>query len=430
MRRQLVLQAAAVTSMVALAFVIPLAILVGDFAKDRALTAAEREAENVARYMALLAPLPISDSDLAGLRPAAANDYEVSVVPPDGTVIGAEVPGSEDLSAALEGTAERVEVDGGASVYLPVIGSDGRTSVVRVFAPDSELRAGVTRSWLILAALGASLVLIAVLIADRIGKTIVKPVYELSASAEKLGAGDLAARVTPSGPPEVRAMGVEFNRLADQIDQLVVAEREAAADLSHRLRTPLAALRLDAEALEGAAGRERVLDDLSSLERTVDYVIDQARRGARSGLPSARANLAEVVGERATFWQVLAEDQGRTMQVDIAERPAVVAMESGDASALIDALIENVFAHTPEGAAIAVSLVTRDSDVLLGVEDGGPGLPDLGVLERGRSEGSSSGLGLDIVRKLTERSGGDFRVGSSRRLGGALIAIRLPLTPD
>ena len=64
----------------------------------------------------------------------------------------------------------------------------------------------------ILAALGASLVLIAVLIADRIGKTIVKPVYELSASAEKLGAGDLAARVTPSGPPEVRAMGVEGNR--------------------------------------------------------------------------------------------------------------------------------------------------------------------------------------------------------------------------
>jgi signal transduction histidine kinase len=118
------------------------------------------------------------------------------------------------------------------------------------------------------------------------------------------------------------------------------------------------------------------------------------------------------------------------MQVDIANGPAVVAMESGDASALIDALIENVFAHTPEGAGIGVSLVTRDSDVLLGVEDGGPGLPDLGVLERGRSEGSSSGLGLDIARKLTERSGGDFRVGSSRRLGGALIAIRLPLTPD
>ncbi|MGB8360580.1 MAG: two-component sensor histidine kinase, partial [Acidimicrobiia bacterium] len=124
MRRQLVLQAAAVTSMVALAFVIPLAILVGDFAKDRALTAAEREAENVARYMALLAPLPITDADLAGLQPAAANGYEVSVVPPDGAVVGAGVPESEDLSAALEGTAERVEVDGGGSVYLPVIGSD------------------------------------------------------------------------------------------------------------------------------------------------------------------------------------------------------------------------------------------------------------------------------------------------------------------
>lgn len=430
MRRQLVLQAAAVTSMVALAFVVPLAILVSDFAEDRAMTAAERETENVARYMAVLAPLLLDDSDLADLSPPREAPYEVSVVSPDGSVVGADVPSGEDLSAALEGTAGRVAVDGGASVYLPVIGSDGRTSVVRVFVPDSELRAGVARSWLILAVLGTSLVLIAVLIADRIGRTIVRPVYELSASAERLGAGDLEARVTPSGPPEVRAMGVEFNRLAEQIDQLVVAEREAAADLSHRLRTPLAALRLDAEALAETPGRERVLDDLSSLERTVDFVIGQARRGSQSGLPTSRVDLADIVRERAAFWRVLAEDQGRKMNDDISEQPSVVAMDAGDASALIDALIENVFAHTPDGAPIAVSLVSRETDVLLGVEDGGPGLPDLGVLERGRSDGASSGLGLDIARKIADRAGGDFRAGSSRRLGGALIAIRLPLTLD
>ena len=74
--------------------------------------------------------------------------------------------------------------------------------------------------------------------------------------------------------------------------------------------------------------------------------------------------------------------------------------------------------------------VVRTDDVLLAIEDGGQGLPDLGVLERGRSHGSSSGLGLDIARRSTEAAGGDFRVGTSRKLGGALIAIRLPLTVD
>ena len=221
-------------------------------------------------------------------------------------------------------------------------------------------------------------------------------------------------------------MGVEFNRLADQIDRLLISEREAAADLSHRLRTPLTALRLDVESLSAGSERERVLDDLSEMERTVDYVIDQARRGARTGLPSTRVNIGEVVADRVDFWRALADDQGREMKESRASLEAIVAMDRDDACAMLDALLGNVFAHTPEGTPLGVTMVTRAEDVLLAVEDGGPGLPDEGVLERGRSGGSSSGLGLDIARRSAHAAGGDLRVGASRNLGGALVAIRLP----
>jgi signal transduction histidine kinase len=308
-----------------------------------------------------------------------------------------------------------------------VIGENGETSVVRVFVPDSELGQGVSRSMQILIGLGLALVVIAILIADGIGRTIVRPVAALSQSAAKLGSGDLGARVEPDGPAEIRGLGEEFNRLAGQIDRLLISEREAAADLSHRLRTPLTALRLDAEAVEDGPPRDRLLDDLATLERTVDFVIDQARRGARTGLTTARVDIVAVVEERLAFWRPLAEDQGRKVSLALSVTEAMVAMDGDDAVVMLDALIENVIAHTPEGASLEVTLMAREDDVLIAIEDGGPGLPDDNVFERGRSEGASSGLGLDIARKAALGAGGDMRLGSSRRLGGALVAIRLPL---
>ena len=430
MRKRLILQAAAVTSMVVLAFILPLAVLVSDFAGDRALVGAEREAENIARLMAIQDPQSPTPAELQSILPPNSNPYEISIVTPDGTVVGADVPGNENIAEARAGRAFRAEVPGGQSIYIPVIGGGGATSVIRVFVPTSELRAGVSRSWLTLAGLGVTLIAIAMLIADWIGRSIVRPVAELSATAGRLGSGDLTARVEPGGPEEIQAVGLEFNRLAAQIDRLLIMEREAAADLSHRLRTPLTALRLDAEALPSSSVADRLLEDLDALEKTVDYVIDQARSGSQSGLPAARVEIGSVVADRVAFWRVLAEDQGRDLTSDLTNDRAVVAMATDDASAMIDELLGNVFAHTPEGSPVAVTSVIRTDDVLLAVEDGGPGLPDLGVLERGRSHASSSGLGLDIARRSTEAAGGDFRVGTSRRLGGAMIAIRLPLTDE
>lgn len=428
MRRQLALQVAAVTVMVALAFLIPLGILVSELAADRALTRAERDAESVARFVAVLAPTQGVDGALAALRTDRLNESDLSVITADGTVLGAPVPIGEDLSGAQGGVAYREVVSGGQAVYVPLVQPDGTTAVVRVFVADDVLTEGVARSWVTLVGLGLVLSVLAVLLFDRLGRTVVNAIDDLYEVTEQLGSGDSHARITPSGPPEIVTVGEGLNRLAARIDELLQEERETAANLSHRLRTPLAAARLTVEGETDPVIREQLLDDLDRLDRTVDHVISEARRGERQE-KSEIIDLAELTRKRVEFWTALAEDQGRDVGLNVSDERLTVKLPPNDAAAAIDALLTNALSHTPARAPIAVAVFSHtDGNILLTVEDGGSGFPDAGVLERGRSDADSTGLGLDIVAQTARAAGGSIQLGSSKRLGGAMVVVRFPRT--
>jgi signal transduction histidine kinase len=299
---------------------------------------------------------------------------------------------------------------------------------VRVVAPSDELTRGVRRSWLILAGLGVALVGLSVLAADRFGRAIVRPVNELSQAAERLKEGDFTARVTPAGPPEIEAVGEEFNQLAEQVEHLLQEERESAADLAHRLRTPLTAAKLDAEALPPGRATDRIIDDLDELERTANFIIGEGRRPVRTEVDPG-CDLAEVVEERSAFWLALSEDQQRTFTTRVAVGNVHVAVPRVDAVAMIDALLENGFAHTDERVPLSISLEAPAPDrVTLAVEDGGAGIADPDAVERGASTRDSTGLGLDIVRRTAEASGGSLALERSPTLGGARVVVTLPST--
>ena len=103
MRRQLILLTGSVTAMVVLAFLVPLFILVGDLAHDRAVSAAERDAESLARVLSVLTvrnDLQTAVDTVGRIRIEAVNG---SVIFPDGTVVGLDVPSDEDLALALGG---------------------------------------------------------------------------------------------------------------------------------------------------------------------------------------------------------------------------------------------------------------------------------------------------------------------------------------
>lgn len=426
MRRRLILLSAAVTAMVVVAFLVPLFILVADLARDRAISTAQRDAESLARVLSVLTVEQDLTTAIDTLGEDRIEEVRGSVVLPDGVIIGSTVPPKEDLSLALDGSSFMAAVDGGQAFYIPIFESDGSVAVVRVFIPEEELIAGVRRSWVILGFLGAMLVVIAAWVADRLGRSMVDPVKQLSITARTLGHGDMTARVEPAGPHEIEEVGLEINRLADRIGRLLQAERESAADLAHRLRTPLTAARLSVDGLPESSQKDRLHADLDELQRTTDFIIREARRPVRNDAEQW-CNVAAIVGDRAAFWLPLVLEQNREVDVRIDQDEAIVAMAIGDAEAMIDALLENVLAHTPEGAPMCVCVAVDQAVVRISVEDGGPGLSDASMVTRGISTGDSTGLGLDIVRRAVEASDGTMAIGSSVALGGASVVLELPV---
>jgi signal transduction histidine kinase len=434
MRRSLALVSLAVTLLVVLAFLVPLALLVRNQATDRALSRAERDAQAIA---AALAVAPATgggevDPELAvSVLEAFGSQESFSIIFPDGEGVGAPYEDTPGLVQAMGGAAFTAQIDGGAEVLVPVLAADtpqaGSTVVVRTVVSDDELQEGVAIAWAMLGALGVFLVLVAGLAADRLARNIVRPVSALSGAARALGDGDLETRVEPGGPAEVAEVGEAFNFLASRLYSLLDAERESVADLSHRLRTPLTALRLQADTLGDREEAASLLDDIDRMERAVDRMIEEARRPSRdSGKPPLPADLAAVVRHRATFWKVLADEQDRAAAVHTTGGELLVPMGVDDLGAMIDTLMENIFAHTASGTDYSIWAGPNGVDaVVMLVEDRGPGFPESGLVARGASTAGSTGLGLDIVQRAAERTGGSLEVGS-RPGGGARVAVTLP----
>jgi len=443
MRRRLVALAATTTIMVALAFLIPLAVLVRTLARDRALSAAELEAQSLAPVLALTQDTTALDAAVRATNPGARG--RLVILLPDGTRVGGPpgddgVPSDDprerdNLALARQGRAFSAPARGGIEVLVPVALETDQTAVVRVLVPNSVLERGVASAWFVEAALGITLVASAVFVADRLARTIVRPVDALADAAGRLGEGDLSVRINPEGPPEVKQVALAFNRLGDRVGELLEAERELVADLSHRLRTPLTVLRLDAEGLDNPEESRRLADDVDELERAVTGVIRQARKPVQEDLIVPETDAAQVAQDRLAFWAPLAEDQERPFEfVRVDDRagdqpPAstTVAVSVDELEAALDSLLGNVFAHTPEGTAFWVEVrALSDGGISLAVEDAGPGLsPDL--VERGVSGAGGTGLGLDIARRTAEGHSGVFRIGRSAA-GGARIAMEFPTT--
>ncbi|WP_141581796.1 HAMP domain-containing sensor histidine kinase [Actinomadura sp. WMMA1423] len=417
MRRYITLLVAATVVLVLIAFLVPLTLLVRDVAQTRTLAAAGVRAQSLAPVVAAGDRATVE----VALQQTASSGYPMTVLWPDGQISG--TPAARDLGVRLAERGQSLTVDtfGGREILVAVVGVPGGTAVIRSFVSDRQMRSGVTRAWAILAALSAGLLAVSLVLADRLARSLVRRITRLADLAKRISRGDLEARIEPGGPPEIRDVTVGLNDLAGQIDTLLSRERESAADLSHRLRTPLTVLRLEAEALRDPEEAERVSEQVDVLERTVTDLINATRRPVRTGAPCADATA--VVTERVRFWSVLADEQRRRMDLRIPPGPLEIKVRAEDLSACLDALLGNVFSHTPEGSALSVTLQPRSGAVYLTVDDAGPGFGDRHLLRRGVSTASSTGLGLDIVRRTAEASGGSLQLGVSA-VGGARVKVR------
>jgi signal transduction histidine kinase len=339
-------------------------------------------------------------------------------------VVGEVPEDSEVLEAVREGEPASGFGSGGWEVGIPVETRAGTVAVL-ASASNQELSRGVATAIAILAGVGILVIVAAVVVADRLGRSLVQPVDKLAEVARRLGQGELEARAAGGGPPEVAAVGAALNELADRLGEMITAERESLADLSHRLRTPLTGLRLQAERLAESEDRLALLAGVDRMQEAVDGLIQSVRQGQAS---AHQSDLAEVVRRRLEFWRVLAQEQGRNVTAILEPGPLAVAVGGDEAGSMVDGLVGNIFAHTPTSTGFEVKLHRLDSAAVeLLVGDGGPGFPaGFDPLRRGASGAGSTGLGLDIARRVAERCGGSVRLGRSA-LGGAEVAVILRL---
>ncbi|MFD7078786.1 ATP-binding protein [Streptomyces sp. NPDC059918] len=449
MRRSLAGVALAVTSMVALSFLIPLAALVMSLVKAQAVTAAEQRA-------AALAPILTLTTDPAALRESAASldpaQQLVIHLPADAAPLGDSKAPASLLERAQQGRESiSQEIPDGWICLQPVVLPGDRVAVIENFVPEEELTHGVKESWAVMSFLAVALIGGSVLVADRLGSKVVRSSRKLAQASRALGQGDLDTRVDPVGPRELRDAGVAFNAMAHRMTELLAVERELVADLSHRLRTPLTALHLASERMAGTPESARVEAAVGELEAELRAIIAAARTplavgpmgqgmlgtepsavpdsAGAAGAAAARCETADVVRRRTAFWSVLAEQQNRSCTVEVTQEPTAVGLSDDDVAAVVDALIGNIFRHTAPGTPFGVQVVRTAQAVELVVEDGGPGIPEPELaLSRGSSTGST-GLGLDIAGRAATATGGSVSIARGP-LGGARITVSFALAPQ
>ncbi|MGI9595846.1 MAG: HAMP domain-containing protein [Acidimicrobiales bacterium] len=420
MRRRLIAVFVAISTLIAVAFVVPLGFLVRRTAEDRAIDGARADAAAVVPALVAEGTRPQIESAVGATR--AGREGRMSVLTSKGWTIGDEVTSSLVDEALDDGSSAIGEVDGGVEVVAAVATGEGELSAIRVCVAREALRRGQWRAWAALAAVGITLIGISVLVADRLSRTIIRPAEDLADAARRLGSGDLGVTVDPDGPPELLALAATFNELGSRVGSMLDRERELVAELSHRLRTPLTKLKLRIDQVEDPVLARELTADIHDVTAVVNELIDEAR-GALGGSPWCDAGA--VVTARAEFWSVLAEDQQRPWRFVRGQGMVPVAVADGELSAALDVLLENVFSHTDEGVALQVGFAAVGDEATIWVEDGGPGIAP-GVIDLGTSTSGSTGLGLAIAKRTAEAGGGRMVIDSGA-LGGASVMLVLPI---
>jgi two-component system, OmpR family, sensor kinase len=375
---------------------------------------------------------------------ASAENGVIRVVWLDGTAIRA-TEGAPDLGAPRPETVDtggyRVE-----SRLLPVRPIAGGRAVLQYARPRSAMAETVARVrfFLILGVLGGSA--LALLAGLATARRAMAPIARLTAASREVQRTRDAGRrlPMPEADDEVAELARTLEEMLASLDAsqretaaMLARQREFVADASHELRTPLtsvlANLEVLADHLEGEEGEtaEAALRSSRRMRRLVADLLLLARADAGRPAESGTADLGDIVAEAAAELGPVAGDH----ELLVSCEPSPVEGVRDELFRLVLNLMENAMRHTPPGTVVRASAERRGVDVLVVVEDDGPGVPEHiapRVFERfvrGSSDhGGSSGLGLAIVRAVAERHGGTVRLDRPAH-GGARFVVTLPAAP-
>ncbi|MDH6577750.1 HAMP domain-containing sensor histidine kinase [Kitasatospora sp. MAP5-34] len=448
MTRRIALTVLALVTVLLVLAVVPLGVLL----TEREETSFRGTAEASARAVASAAEEHLSDHKPEDAMLQLLDETQqagdcAAVYGPTGQVIArtscTTATGSRvqtQVSAVLAHPQTRsAQADGRLTVAAP-IGDSEETVGVAVLARSTDPlddRITVVRAWL--ATIGVVGLLAGTLVSVRLARWVGSPLYQVSEAAHRLGEGALDVRAPAGrGPQEVRRLAATFNTMAARTEALVHGHRTVIADVSHQLRTPLAALRLRLDLLASDADGEAAVDlagaqeEIARLSRLVDGLLAVAR--AESAVPRPVAvRVDEVVAERLSAWEPVAAER-RVALTARCEEGIAASLGPGDLEQVLDNLLANALDAVPVGGRVRVEAEaatgqSNTAPVLLRVVDNGPGMSasaqESAFRRFGNPEARGTGLGLAIVHRLVTANGGTARLADTTG-GGLTVVLELP----
>jgi len=267
-----------------------------------------------------------------------------------------------------------------------------------------------------------------------------RPVVTLGDQVSARTPNNLAAITLPNTPAELEPLLTRLNNLFARVRQSLENERQFTADAAHELRTPVAALKVQAEVARGAIDdgeRRHALDNLIHGCNRASHLVDQLLTLARLD-PASGSHALETCDLSAVARWVVAQlaPHAVARSIDLELEPAPAAIVQGDPALieiLLRNLVENAVRYSPGGTTVRVGVESDSVSTRLAVMDEGPGVPE-GELERlgerfHRLPGTAapgSGLGLSIVRRIAEIHGASVRFSAGSPDRGLNATITFP----
>jgi two-component system osmolarity sensor histidine kinase EnvZ len=299
-----------------------------------------------------------------------------------------------------------------------------KDGVLRVLIPRKRLIASNVDIF-ILWMVGSSLVLLAVAILFL--RNQVRPIEQLAYAADAFGKGRSVPDFKPYGAAEVRSAAQAFITMRERIERYVQQRTDMLAGVSHDLKTPLTRLKLELTMMSGDTTAMR--EDIAEMEHMLHEYLDFAR--GEGGEDAQATDLSEIVQD-AVASAARARSVGDRLAVRT-EPGIVLSVRRHALKRCTTNLIDNALKH---GKHVGVLLQRNGRNVLIAIDDDGPGIPPerreeafrpFHRLDEGRNlQQGGSGLGLAIARDIARAHGGDLTLDKSE-LGGLRAVIRLPL---
>jgi two-component system sensor histidine kinase BaeS len=296
----------------------------------------------------------------------------------------------------------------------------------------------LTASWII----GGSVALLAAFAALWLSRTLLTPMQRITVGTQQLADGDYSIRIAVASDDAVGRLARDFNRLAEKLQRNEQLRRNFMADIAHELRTPLAVLRGEIDAILDRI-REPTPQALKSLQAevaTLTNVVDDLYDLSLADVGALTYRM-EMLDVGDVLLTTLDAFRGRfagldlKLTTDIALHGKMKA-DKDRIQQLFNNLFENMGRYTQAPGTLHVECATNTGAIELRFNDSGPGVAEAQrahLFERYYRTGSASsqanggaGLGLAICRKIVEAHGGTITAGTSS-LGGLMIAVTFPL---